>query len=183
MLVLRTTPLRLGPPAALRASVTFRKAPGLPPDSDCVAVAVPPPGVVNWVSAQSASRKVLSETVWADAGVDNAMTVAIVNEASCANLARVQRTGRITGFSPGLLGKFFTRHFFGTRRLGSTTRSISTAFDCNPLPMRSQRAVIGNASRALFFPGSARAVSTLARGHAPTAAGTRALTTGTIHTA
>ena len=94
----------------------FRNAPGLPPTSTCPPVLVPPPGVVNWVSAQSVSRKVLSETVCAAAGVASAKTVAItgVNEASQANLALVPRAERIMAFSLGTRGKFFTPPILST---------------------------------------------------------------------
>src|SRR3977135_1344339 len=93
MLVLRTMLAVLGVGALFSASVMFRNAPGLPPTSTWPPVLVPPPGVVNWVNAQSVSRNVLSDTVCAAAGVDSATTVAIndVSEASHANLALVER--------------------------------------------------------------------------------------------
>jgi hypothetical protein len=70
-------------------------------------VLVPPVGVVNCISDQSVSRKVLSETVCAAAGADRAMTVAIADAhaVSLVKLALALRVVPIMVFSHGRLDK------------------------------------------------------------------------------
>src|SRR5664279_4046897 len=103
MLVLRTI-VWLFSGAAFRTSVTFRNAPGLPPDSDCAAVLLPPRPAVNWVNAQLASRKVLSDSVCALAGEDSAAIVAMAdnNGKNHAETAFVQRVERVMNASLGI---------------------------------------------------------------------------------
>src|SRR5450755_864504 len=97
MLVLRTMVFR-PTGAALRTSVTLRNAPGLPPATDCAAVLLPPLPAVNWVNAQLASRKVLSDADCATAGPAAIVATTDISKKSHADLAFVRCVERFIIF-------------------------------------------------------------------------------------
>src|SRR4051794_38433766 len=68
--------------AALTTSVTFRNAPGLPPDATWAPTLLPPLPAVNCVPAQLPSRKVESDTVCAPTGAASARPAAKASAAS-----------------------------------------------------------------------------------------------------